>query len=129
MVRFRDGIAPSEIDVLVRRLGASVIRDYPHSAGLKLLRLPDDLSVARARYLFSRSPVVDVAEPNFIYHLSVEPNDPSFALQWGLNNTGQTLGVPDVDINAPEAWDVTTGNAGVVIGILDGGVDYQHVDL
>jgi subtilisin family serine protease len=57
------------------------------------------------------------------------PNDPSYPLLWGLNNTGQTGGKPDADIDAPEAWDIQTGNPNLPIGVIDSGVDYTHPDL
>ena len=60
------------------------------------------------------------------------PNDPSFGQTWGLNNTGQTsgqAGVADADIDAPEAWDLTTGSRSIVVGVIDTGVDYTHPDL
>jgi len=57
------------------------------------------------------------------------PNDPSYPQLWGLNNTGQTGGTPDADIDAPEAWDIQTGNPNLVIGVIDSGVDYTHPDL
>jgi subtilisin family serine protease len=57
------------------------------------------------------------------------PNDPSYPQLWGLNNTGQSGGTPDADIDAPEAWDIQTGNPDTVIGVIDTGVDYNHPDL
>jgi len=57
------------------------------------------------------------------------PNDPDYPQLWGLNNTGQTGGTPDADIDAPEAWDIETGNPNTVIGVIDSGVDYNHPDL
>jgi subtilisin family serine protease len=57
------------------------------------------------------------------------PNDPGYPQLWGLNNTGQTGGTPDADIDAPEAWDIQTGNPNTVIGVIDTGVDYNHFDL
>jgi subtilisin family serine protease len=57
------------------------------------------------------------------------PNDPAYPQLWGLNNTGQSGGTPDADIDAPEAWDIQTGNPNTVIGVLDTGVDYNHPDL
>ncbi|MFM8633790.1 MAG: S8 family serine peptidase [Planctomycetia bacterium] len=57
------------------------------------------------------------------------PNDPSFNRLWGLQNAGQTGGLADADIDAPEAWDVTTGSRSVVVAVVDTGVDYNHSDL
>ncbi len=57
------------------------------------------------------------------------PNDPLFTQQWALHNTGQTGGTPDSDIDAPEAWDIETGNTEVVIAIIDSGIDLTHPDL
>jgi subtilisin family serine protease len=57
------------------------------------------------------------------------PNDPRFNILWGLHNTGQNGGLPDADIDAPEAWSKSTGRRGVVVAILDSGVDYNHQDL
>ncbi|MBZ0203612.1 MAG: S8 family peptidase [Ignavibacteria bacterium] len=68
----------------------------------------------------------------------VTPNDPSFGLQWGMNNTGQTIqgspGTPDADIDAPEAWGLNTSGltaAGdtIVVAIVDGGFYLTHPDI
>jgi len=48
---------------------------------------------------------------------------------WGLNNIGQTGGTIDADIDAPEAWDVTTGDSNLVIAIIDSGLDMSHPDI
>lgn len=57
------------------------------------------------------------------------PNDPSFRKLWGLHNTGQTRGREDADIDAPEAWTITTGSKNIVVGVIDTGIDYTHEDL
>ncbi len=57
------------------------------------------------------------------------PNDPSYQNLWGLNNTGQTRGTVDADIDAPEAWETTTRSAGTVVAVIDEGIDVNHPDL
>ena len=62
------------------------------------------------------------------------PSDPMFDQQWALNNTGQSGGTPDADVDAPEAWDITTGGLTeygdtIVVAIVDGGCDLSHEDL
>ncbi len=61
--------------------------------------------------------------------VGVTPNDPSFASQWPLHNTGQTGGTYDADMDMPAAWSVTTGSTATVVAVLDSGVDYTHPDL
>ena len=56
------------------------------------------------------------------------PNDPLFANQWHLQNTGQQGGTAGEDARLMSAWDVATG-AGVVIGVIDDGVQHTHPDL
>lgn len=68
-------------------------------------------------------------EPDFVINASVTPNDPSYPLLWGLNNTSQFGGTINADIDAPEAWNLTTGSRSVVIGVIDSGVDIAHPDL
>ncbi|MBN1911069.1 MAG: VCBS repeat-containing protein [Pirellulales bacterium] len=56
------------------------------------------------------------------------PNDTLFSEQWHLINTGQSGGTPEVDANVEVAWDYVTG-AGIVIGVVDDGVEVEHPDL
>jgi hypothetical protein len=62
------------------------------------------------------------------------PVDQYFENQWNLNNTGQTGGLIDADIDAPEAWDFATGGLTalgdtIVIAIVDDGFDLNHGDI
>ena len=85
------------------------------------------------------------AEPDYLMSASATPNDPSFALQWGDSNTGQSVptqtaneeeklgpgvnGTPGADDRAAKAWNVSTGSRTVVIGEVDTGLQYTHPDL
>ena len=76
---------------------------------------------------------VQYVEPDYVVRANATPNDPSFALLWGLRNTGQSIlgvpGTPGNDIGAVAAWDISTGSSSVVVGVIDTGVDYNHQDL
>jgi subtilisin-like proprotein convertase family protein len=54
--------------------------------------------------------------------------EPGSAGQWHLRNTGQSGGLPGIDINVVKAWLDYTGS-GVKIGIVDDGFDLAHADL
>jgi len=64
-----------------------------------------------------------IAEPNYIFHVEAQPNDPKFSQQWNLEQTN------DCDIDMLQAWDIEKGNYDIKIGILDIGVQYQHEDF
>ena len=80
-------------------------------------------------------PDVLYAEPNYLRRALVAPNDPRYPEMWGLNNTGQPStfggnpGTAGNDIRAEQAWNITTGNRNVVVGVIDTGVDVNHQDL
>ena len=81
----------------------------------------------------ANNPFVAYAEPNFVVHAILVPDDFRFDEKWGLRNLGQTVGgvvgTLGADIDAPAAWNVTTGSLDVVVGVVDTGVDYNHPDL
>ncbi len=88
---------------------------------------------------YANDPQVEYAELNYIVSTFREPNDPNYPVQWALNNTGQMYpesgryrhppGTEDCDIDAPEAWDIYTGDQETIVAVVDTGVDYNHRDL
>jgi subtilisin family serine protease len=94
-----------------------------------LLHVPMDSDILSIVRDYTSCPDVSYAEPNGIGYLCGIPNDQDFTNQWYLHNTGQTGGIPDCDIDAPEAWDLQKGNSNIIIAIIDTGVDYLHPDL
>jgi hypothetical protein len=63
-----------------------------------------------------------------VYDLHDPGDEPLFVHQWSLENTGQSGGIPDADIDASLAWGVSNG-AGVLVAVVDSGVDGTHPDL
>jgi gliding motility-associated-like protein len=57
-------------------------------------------------------------------------DDPDFSKQWHYYNDGAITGsVAGVDINLPDAWDITMGSQDIIVAAIDGGIDYNHLDL
>ncbi|MEM0924965.1 MAG: S8 family serine peptidase, partial [Planctomycetota bacterium] len=58
------------------------------------------------------------------------PNDPFYAGQWHLNNTGQSGAAVGEDSSLEAAWDVNFGgSADILVGVIDDGVSVNHPDL
>lgn len=95
----------------------------------RVFKLPASANINQVRKALLTDKRVSNVEYNYQVKIENTPDDTSYSLLWGLNNTGQTGGTPDADIDAPEAWDITTGSASVIVAVIDTGVDYNHEDL
>jgi len=116
--------------------GVEYIRSLPLSyATYEVVRVPAGRDYADALAELGRSPQVKAAGPNVIKHVSeLVPNDPLF-----LNGaTGTAMGLTDpyakddqwglLNIDAPRAWDFTTGSPSIVVALLDTGVNFTQED-
>jgi serine protease len=87
------------------------------------------MSTKQAIKLLQTHAAVEYVEPDYRVSIATAPNDPDFSKLWGLHNEGQSGGTADADIDALEAWSITTGGKDVVVGVIDTGVDHSHSDL
>ncbi len=127
LVKFTGGVTTQERQRARSRVGAVKVRGF--RGGIEQLRLTS-MSVERALHLYRDDPSVAFAEPNFYLSIDIAPDDPRFNELWGLENTGQTGGVPGADIDVTSAWAVTTGSRDVVVAVIDSGIKYStHADL
>ncbi len=97
-----------------------------------------DLSVNLDRYarvFYSYDAVQTVQKNHYVTNRETIPTDALFSDQWYLKNTGADGGTIDADIDATDAWDITTGGLTthadtIVVCVIEGsGVDISHEDL
>ncbi len=128
IVGYSPGLKRADADGFHASMKAKRLRSFK-LIDADVVQLPDNANLDKAIAAYKSMPGVAYAEPNYERHALAMPNDPQFNSLWGLNNTGQTGGTPNSDINAPEAWEFSTGSHEVIIGVIDTGVDYNHEDL
>jgi subtilisin family serine protease/subtilase family serine protease len=150
LVTFAPGANANARVATHRAANGQVLTEVP-GRGVALVAVSQgDEQAAIARY--RRNPNVVHAEPNYVRSIpeptahdggAVVPRDTHFGQQWGFHNAGQEFyciawvfgdlcffqGTPGADIDAPEAWAISTGSPAVTVAVIDTGIDYNHPDL
>jgi subtilisin family serine protease len=133
IVKFRENISQAGVRSLLRAEDVRILNELGNF-GLMLLSVPHGRELEKIEEL-KRSPLVEYAEPNYVVQITapitaaphyslrassdVIPNDPYFlSQQWNLSQ-----------IEAPAAWDITTGSDRVMIAFIDSGVDLTQAEL
>ncbi|MFY9232899.1 MAG: S8 family serine peptidase [Fimbriimonadaceae bacterium] len=154
VVQFKEGVEPvnvpyfgpqtgiAEVDALSAKWEVLSIDPYSPSGyankaladklGLSrtyIIRVPKYTDVKVMEREYDRAPGVEYAEFVGIGAPALVPNDANIANCWGLNNTGQTGGTPDADIDAYEGWDTFTGYGNITLAVVDTGVDPNHPEM
>ncbi len=140
IVKFRGGSAAgrtaamsaTKLQALGNRAGVPLAHVRRMATGAQILRLPNRMTLAEASAVtttLAEDPDVEYAEPDRILrplgHLAAPP-DPLFIdhSQWHYLEPGIEPG----GINLPGAWNVTMGDANIVVAVIDTGV-LPHTDL
>lgn len=124
LLKPRPGVEASSLVAAMAADGVRAIDSLPQ-LGYLVLSVPPGEERAWAQRLAS-SPLVELAQPEHVYRILAEPNDFFYRLrrgdesfyQWNLRT-----------INAPSAWDISTGSPSIIIAMVDTGVDGRHEDL
>ncbi len=127
----RDGAGGPVLTALHARHQAVVERWFPALAGLQIVRLPEGAGLPAIIQEYRESAAIVFAEPDYLVRYTGFADDPRFAdgSQWGLHNSGQGGSVPDVDVDAPEAWDIRSDASSVIVAVIDTGLWSTHEDL
>ena len=132
IVKFKPGIASAVQQTVGKAAGITAFGFTIHGLDAQVAKVSGNAATVAAA--LNRSSAVEYAEVNKTMKATAIPNDPRFGELYGLNNTGQTGGTADADIDAPEGWDAAglgafPNSGGVKVGIVDTGILATHEDL
>ena len=101
-------------------LRTKVLRTFEGIGRLQVVAVPAGETVSSLIVQYQQSGLVEFAEPDYIGHVAVIPNERNYTngTLWGLNK-----------IQASQAWDVLTSASNIVVAVLDTGVLSTHEDL
>ena len=115
-------------------LGAAV----PDLSNLYVLELSAGANVEQAVQAFANDPLVEYAQPDYVMQAARLPNDtyadPDQNGSWSMGAWGQPIisGISDLwalkTISVESAWNQTKGE-GIVVAVVDTGLDYTHPDI
>lgn len=122
----------------ITALNGSIIGPVPYSEPWYIIKSnPKTNAINLANRLFETKLVASAA-PDFLFnfahdkasHGQVQPfqyspcsTEPNFTSQWGLQN------IQNIDVKACAIWPLTLGNHNVVVGVLDTGIDPNHLEF
>jgi subtilisin family serine protease len=128
IIKFRPRITDIESSQILQEVGIKAVKTFP-DLNIKTCQILAEKTVEQVIEECKDLSDIEYAEPSYRVYALEQPNDPEYDRLWGLNNTGQTGGSNDADIDAEEAWDIEEGNRQVIVGVIDTGIDYDHEDL
>lgn len=130
LIKFKETTSQATISQIEANYGLNLIESKT------LYRIYETNNSLQKANMIQETGKVVYSYPNFYSKKEMTDNIPTdefYNYQFYLNNTGQTLydgysGTNDADIDAPEAWEISTGSPDITVAIIDVGVD-AHSDL
>ncbi len=134
LLKFKTGITQEQKDDLIAKYNLAYKESYEI---FDILYAGDKVDALELSNKIYETGLVEFSKPNFLSNFvpyQSIPNDPFFVNQVTFHNTGQVFtdghsGTNDADIDAPEAWSITTGSNNIVVAVVDEGVTSDHPDL
>ncbi|MCK4826073.1 S8 family serine peptidase, partial [bacterium] len=125
VVKFNESVSPNDIYAFNDQYNVEILRSNQWNEYVLRVKENATLNTLEIANIYYSDPQTIWAHPNFMADIRLEQiDDPYFDEQWYLNNPG----TPDVDIDALEAWEITTGSQDIIVAVIDAGVE-SHDDL
>ena len=128
IVRFDKPTSLAEAKVALDNKLFSVDKLLVRQLDIFLVKLAPEFAVDAALRELEGYSELRWAQADHYMNMRLTPNDPQFGSQWDMNQAS------DADIDAPQAWDITTGGTDqggdpIVVAVVDGGCQITHTDL
>jgi len=137
LVKFKPVSSAQDRIASVAALGHAVVANLDQPGWVRV-RIATGQTMGQVLATYQSDPRVADAQPNYIYRTAAVPNDAHYGQLWAFKNTGQIVGTGTYepmsgsagdDMDVEPAWDHITDCSGVVVAVVDSGVNYTHVDL
>lgn len=114
IVKFKDEASDAAVAAAMQDVQASS-KERPSYASFDVLQVPAGADVEVVAEKLRARPEVEYAQPRYVAHPLLKPNDPLFYLQWNLQ-----------DLGMERAWDVQPGaSSSVIVAVLDSGIAFR----
>ena len=121
----------NDLERLHGRARTKLRKKFPGLGSIEVIDLPPGASAQEMVNRYRQSGHVEAAGLDLWIEVSAISSDPQVLNggQWHLNNVGQSAGVYDADIDAPEAWSILNSAENVIVAVIDSGLRQTHQDL